>query len=58
MKTGTLSSKDVKLKLVLALQQVQNLVSLLEGNEYQSFIYSHLISIECELKRQLSNISK
>jgi hypothetical protein len=46
-----------KTKLILALQQIDNLTSLLKGNEYQQFFYSHLIQIETELKRQLTNLS-
>jgi hypothetical protein len=44
-------------KLLLALQQIDNLTSLIEGNEYQQFLYSHLISIQVELKRQLTNLT-
>ena len=44
-------------KLILALVQIDNLTSLLEGNEYQSFLYSHLISLRCELDRQLTNLT-
>ncbi len=44
-------------KFILALQQIDNLTSLLEGNEYQQFFYSHLIQIEIELKRQLTNLT-
>jgi len=43
-------------KLVLGLQQIENLTSLLEGNEYQIFLYSHLIPIQVELQRQLTNL--
>jgi hypothetical protein len=46
-----------QIKLVLALQQIDNLTSLLDGNEYQSFLYSHLISMKCELQRQLTNLN-
>jgi sRNA-binding regulator protein Hfq len=45
-----------KAKLILALQQVDNLASLLNSNKYQKLLYSHLISIKVELKRQLSNL--
>ena len=45
-------------KLILALQQVDNLTSLLESNEYQKFLYNQLIAIEIELKRQLSHYGK
>lgn len=44
-----------KTKLILALVQIDNLTKLLEGNEYQKFLYSHLISTQVELQRQLSN---
>jgi len=45
---------DEKTKLILALQQVDNLVQLLSGNEYERYLYSNLITIDVELKRQLS----
>ena len=38
--------------------QIDNLINLLEGNEYQKFMYSQLISIEIELKRQLGHYGK
>lgn len=44
-------------KLILALMQIDNLTSLLEGNEYQQFLYSHLIPVQVELKRQLTNLT-
>ena len=47
-----------KSKLILALQQINNLTSLLHENEYEKFLYSHLISIEVELKRQLTNLTR
>jgi hypothetical protein len=43
-----------QIKILLALDQVDNLTSLLHGNEYQKYLYSHLISIQIELKRQLT----
>jgi hypothetical protein len=46
-----------KTKLILALQQINNINSLMEGNDYQKFFYSHLISIQVELQRQLTNLS-
>jgi hypothetical protein len=45
-----------QIKLLLALDQIDNLTSLLRGNEYQEHLYSHLISIQVELQRQLTNI--
>jgi sRNA-binding regulator protein Hfq len=47
-----------KTKLLLSLQQIDNLTSLLKDNEYQQFLYGHLISLEVELERQLSNYGK
>jgi hypothetical protein len=47
-----------KTKLLLALQQIDNLTNLLQGNEYQQFLYGHLINIQVELKRQLSHYGK
>jgi hypothetical protein len=44
------------MNLILALQQIENLTSLLQGNEYEQYLYSHLIPIEVELKRQLTNL--
>jgi len=42
-----------EVKLILALQQVNNIASLVGENEYKQFLYSHLISVEIELKRQI-----
>jgi hypothetical protein len=47
-----------KTKLILAIQQIDNLTSLLEGNEYQDFLYSKLISTRIELQRQLNHYGK
>lgn len=46
---------DDKTKLILAQIQINNLVELLKGNEYENHFYSKLISIDVELKRQLSH---
>jgi len=44
-----------KTKLILALIQIDNLSKLLENNQYQDFLYNHLISMKVELERQLSH---
>jgi hypothetical protein len=44
-------------KLILALAQVENLVNILEDNEYKSFLYNHLIPVKYELQRQLANLT-
>jgi len=41
------------MKIHLALMQINNLCNLFEGNDYEQFLYSKLLSIEVELKRQL-----
>ena len=46
---------EEKTKIVLALAQVDNLVNLLNDNESKVFFYGHLISIQCELQRQLTH---
>lgn len=50
----TVDIMDSTTKLLLGLQQIENLTSLFEGNEYQTFLYSHLIPIQVELNRQLT----
>ena len=44
-------------KLVLGIHQIENLLTLLQGNEYQKYLYSHLIPIKFELSRQLTNLN-
>jgi hypothetical protein len=44
-----------KTKLILALQQIENIISLIKGNEYQQFLDSHLLPVRYELQRQLTN---
>jgi len=44
-----------KIKIILALQQIDNITSLLEGNEYEQFLYRHLVNVKIELKRQIVN---
>ena len=44
-----------KTKIIFALMQIDNLTNLLKDNEYQKFLYSHLISVQVELNRQLSH---
>lgn len=43
-------------KLILALHQIENLTSLLSQNDYQQFLHSHLIQMQVELQRQLTNL--
>jgi hypothetical protein len=43
-----------KTKLILALQQIDNLSSLVRENNYEGFFTSHLLPIKFELQRQLT----
>ena len=47
---------DEKTKLVFALMQVENISELLEGNEYDHYLSTHLLPIKYELERQLTNL--
>jgi len=44
---------DEKTKLIIALQQVNNLVKLTDDNAWTNYIYGHLHSVQVELERQL-----
>lgn len=43
-------------KIESSIQKINELVDLLEGNEHQDYLYSHLITLQVELKRQLTNL--
>ena len=45
---------DQRMKLVLALMQVENLFELLKGGPYAGFFASHLLPIKFEIERQQS----
>jgi hypothetical protein len=42
-------------KLILALMQIENLISLLQQNPYQQYLHSRLIQMQVEINRQLTN---
>lgn len=42
-------------KLILAQIQVNNVIELLKGNEYEQYMVNRLISIHYELDRQITN---
>ena len=46
-----------KERLLLALQQINNITLLLQDNQYKDFLYDKLISIDVELQRQLTNLT-
>ena len=41
-------------KLILALQQTENIYSLLQEGEYAAFFASHLLPVKFEIERQLN----
>ena len=43
-----------QVKLILALQQIENIGELLKDNQWQGFLSSHLLPVKYELERQLS----
>jgi len=46
-----------KERLLLALQQINNITNLVQDNQYKEFLYGKLISVEIELQRQLTNLT-
>jgi len=47
-----------EIKLLLALNQIENITQLISNNEYESYLISHLIPIQTEVKRQLTNLTQ
>ena len=46
---------DEETKLLLGLHQVEGVMKLIEGNEYEKYMSSHLNTVKYELIRQLKN---
>lgn len=44
---------DRQTKLILALQQTENIYNLLQDGEYVAFFASHLLPIKFEIERQI-----
>ena len=42
-------------KLVFALEHIAHLHDLFDDNEWESYLREHLITLECEIERQLAN---
>ena len=42
------------IKILLALEQLENVMKLVEGNQWEIFMSRHLIPVRCELRRQLT----
>ena len=49
---------DKQTKLILALQQTENIYSLLQEGEYAAFFASHLLPVKYEIERQLNCLTK
>jgi hypothetical protein len=49
---------DEKTKFILALLQIENISNLMKDNEYEHFMVSHLIPLQVEIQRQLSNLNR
>jgi hypothetical protein len=45
-------------KLILALQQTENIYQLLQDGEYAAFFASHLLPVKYEIERQLACLTK
>jgi len=43
-----------EVKLHLALMQTNNILNLIQGNQYEQFMKNKLISLQVEMNRQLS----
>ena len=43
-------------RLIIALNQIDNVTALLENNEWKNYLYNHLSPVKYELERQLSNL--
>ena len=46
-----------KTKLILAMMQIDNIHNLMKENEYEHFMVSHLMPLQIEMQRQLSNMN-
>ena len=42
--------------LEVALRLIEELTNLIEGNEYEHYLSNHLLPIQYELERQLTNL--
>lgn len=44
-------------KILLALQQLDNIESIVEELDYKDYLMSKVIKMRCELKRQYTNLT-
>ena len=45
---------DQRIKLILALQQIENVSKLLNDGQYAGFFASHLLPVKFEIERQIN----
>jgi len=45
-------------KLLFTLQQVEDIIKLIKNNEFEEYFISHLIPVQVELNRQLTNLKQ
>jgi len=45
-------------KLLFTLQQVEDIIKLIKNNEFEEYFTSHLIPVQVELNRQLTNLKQ
>jgi len=48
---------DEKIKCIFILMQISNIINLLKKNQYEHFMVSHLVSVQVEMERQLTNLN-
>ena len=46
-----------KERLLIALTQIENVVTLLEDNEWKNYLHNHLSPVKYELERQITNLN-
>ena len=46
-----------KERLTIALTQIENVVTLLQDNEWKNYLYNHLSPVKYELERQITNLN-
>ena len=46
---------NTQTKLVFALEHIAHLHDLIDDNEYEKYLREQLITLECEIERQLAN---
>ncbi len=46
---------NTQTKLVFALEHIAHLHDLFDDNEWETYLRDHLITLECEIERQLAN---